>query len=191
MKRPQCGQEWAVIVEDETSVEEVAVVFENYVSYNGSRIIIQHRTISDETEEQSKSEMIIIMKLYTPVSQDNVKDVVEYFEEQIRNPESIDGYSPRRFGERDLKYKERATWLFRTSCLTVPGWIIKIIWLTSNAMIETASADHRTVCPRFNTTHLCTTCMKSFASPVALLFHKIYEEDAIGWTKGDLSLIHI
>ena len=110
--------------------------------------------------------MVIIVKPYTPVDEENAADVMEFFEDQIKNPEVLDGYTPRKLGLEDLHHKERAPWMYRVSCLTVPGWLAKLIWLVSNAMIEVCSGDSRTVCPRFNTTHLCKHCLKRFLNPI-------------------------
>ena len=82
------------------------------------------------------------------------------------------------------------TFFFRTSLLVVPGWMGILVWLVSNAMAETGSGDSRTTIPRWNQFQLCNHCMRRFMSPISLLFHRIYTENAIKFTSEDENVDH-
>ena len=187
----QCGQEFVVITKDEISAEELHHSMKSFISYNGQRVKIDERTISVENKDFT-SRMLIAVKPFTEVNKQNVKLAIRFFEENcmFSFEPVLEGYYPKQYGLDDTEAKNRTRFFFRTSLLVVPGWMGILSWLVINAMTETGSGDLRTTVPRWNKFVFCSHCARRFLSPLSLLFHRIYEENAIKYTSAEEEMDH-
>ena len=187
----QCGQEFVILAKDEVSAEELFHSMESFISYNGQKAKVEERAISVEGQDFI-SRMLIAIKPYTEVNKENAKLAIRFFEENcmFSFEPVLDGYFPKQFGLDDTEAKNRARFFFRTSLLVVPGWMGIMSWLVTNAMTETGSGDSRTTVPRWNGFVFCSQCTRRFLSPLSLLFHRIYEENAIKYTSAEEDVDH-
>ena len=187
----QCGQEFVILCKDEVGAEELIHSTKSFLSYNGQKAKIEEKAISVEGQDFT-SRMLIAVKPYTEVNKENVNLVIEFFEQNcmFSFEPVLDGYYPKQFGLDDIGAKTRARFFFRTSLLAVPGWMGIMSWLVTNAMIETGSGDSRTTVPRWNGFVFCSECTRRFLSPLSLLFHRIYEENAIKYTSAKEEVDH-
>ena len=187
----QCGQEYVVLTKDEVSAEELYHSMKSFISYNGQKVKIEERTISVENKDFT-SRMLIAVKPYTEVNKQNVPLAIRFFEENcmFSFEPVLDGYYPKQFGLDDTEAKKRTIFFFRTSLMVVPGWMGILSWLVSNAMTETGSGDSRTTVPRWNQFVFCSHCTRRFLSPLSLLFHRVYEENAIKYTSAEEDVDH-
>ena len=187
----QCGQEYVVLVKDDVSAEELQHSMKSFVSYNGQRASIEERTISVEGKGFT-SKMLLLIKPYTEVTRENHELAIKFLEQNcmFSFEPVLDGYYPKLFGLDDTEAKNRTRFFFRTSLLVVPGWMGMLAWLVSNTMTEVGSGDSRTTTPRWNQFVLCSHCARRFMSPISLLFHRVYSENAINYTSEEGEIDH-
>ena len=187
-KQIRCGQEFAVLAGKTVSAEELLQSMEGFISFGGNPATVQQRVIA--VEDVYQNELLAVVRPYTEVCFDNIDEVESYFNEMVQFPEMLDGYAPRKYGVDDQEFESRNGWAFRIGCLVVPGWVSILVWLVCNALIENGGADSRVAYPKWNGFFTCDHCLKTFMSPIALLMHKIYVEDALGWKTEDGSVNH-
>ena len=174
-----CVTEWSRYAKSNMDIELLKEIFSGFLNFNGRGVTVEQLSVVNK-ENGIQHKVLRVFKPCVLLNWENVDEVIDDLEYLSGRPGIISTHIPEKLGYGDDDWEYRPLRIIQNGTLFIPRALGNLVWIVSNCRTGVNMVDERTSTPRNRTANMCKLCLRTFQSPVSLLFHLVYQEEVLG-----------